>query len=428
MTARSDAARRLDTLASRGIRPGLGTMRAVLEALGNPHLAVPTVLVAGTNGKGSTVAMLSAIAQAGGYRCGRFTSPMLARLEDQLAIAGTSIDETRLAACLETVISTAERRAPGHLTPFEAMAAAAFVWLADEGVDLAVVEVGMGGTDDACNVAEPMLSMITTIGDDHRRFLGPTRADIARSKAGVLRSGRPGVVGWLDARDAAVVRDHAVRVGARPRFAAEAVTSMRRTTSGLEGQEVDLETDRQCYRLSVPLAGEHQATNAVLAVLAAEILSEAGFPRLDRDVIERGIRSCQWPGRIERCVGPSGRPILLDAAHNADGARALAHTLGEVGVAYDLLFGTFEDKPAGQMLSLLTAGARRVHLVAVDHPRSWDPLAWSAAQSDVSRFPVVADLGAGLALDGRVPLLVCGSLHLIGVARARLGAPTGVTP
>ncbi|RMH22622.1 MAG: bifunctional folylpolyglutamate synthase/dihydrofolate synthase [Acidobacteria bacterium] len=432
MSTPADATAQLAALAPRGIRPGLDVLRAVLAALGQDPQALPAVLVAGTNGKGSTAALLAAMAKAAGYRTGLYTSPPLGGPAEQIAVDGRPIEQPALAELLAQVTAVAEAVRPGMLTAFEALTAAAFRHFAAAAVDLAVLEVGMGGELDATNVAAPRLAVITSVALDHRDFLGPTTADVARHKAGILRRRRPAVAGWLGADAEAVVRRAARELDAPLIVAPDAVRRLERREVGRGRQRVELATAAGAYGLELPLAGAHQARNLALAVLAAEALRDAGFAGLDAAAIARGSAACRWPGRLEtRTAG--GRELILDAAHNPAAADALAAYLEELGKPVDLLFGAFRDKDAGAMLARLAPRARRIVLTAPPGPRAWDAAAWAARHPGIATAvePDLRDALEALLMPGEPPLVVCGSLALVGAIRSMLEArtepPTGTT-
>ena len=424
--------RRLEGL---GIRLGLDRMREMLARFGNPELAAPSVLVAGSNGKGSTSALLASIARAAGYRTALYTSPHLERVEERLQISGEPIPSDALGRILARIVEATERAGEGLPTYFEAMTLAAFLWFAERRVELAVLEVGLGGRLDATNVADPMLSLIASISLEHREMLGDTLAAIAREKAGILRPGRPALA-WIEADEALdSVRAEAARIGARLESARDRVRIVRAMPRGWDGQEVEIETARGRYRLDFALPGEHQLRNLGLAVAAAEQLEELGWSRIDRAAIERGVAACRWPGRLESLLlpgvnGKAGKRVVLDAAHNPEGAemlgRFLAERQAETGEGVDLLLGLLGDKDAAQMLGHLAPRAARIVLTAPPSPRAKDPAELAALlppDATVEIAEVVADLDQALdralALSPRT-LVVCGSIFLIGAVRERL--------
>ena len=408
---------RLDGL---GIKLGLERAGALLAALGEPQRRFPSVLVAGTNGKGSTSALLAAMAQAAGYRTGLYTSPHLENVEERLRIDGRPIEPGRFAALLAGLVELAERETGSPPTYFEAVTLAAFLWFAEERVDLAVVEVGLGGRLDATNLADPTLSLITPIGFDHQEYLGNTLAAIAREKAGILRPGRPALV-WIEEPEAAEsVRQAAAELGADLRFASEEVAVEGIDFTGWAGQRVRLATPLRRYDLQLALLGDHQAKNLGLAVRAAEALSGLGFERIGPQAIADGAAACRWPGRLEAIELPSGRRMLLDAAHNPAGAAVLAEFLDRIGTPVDLLFGVLADKDYREMIGLLAPRTRRVVLTTPASPRAKAPeelvpLFGTGREVVVEPDPARA-LERALALGGEI-LVVCGSIFLVGEIR-----------
>lgn len=383
-------------------------MRELLAGFGDPQLRYRTVLVAGSNGKGSTSALLAAMVSAAGLRTGLYTSPHLESVEERLRIDGRAIDPEELGGLLERIVRDAEP------TYFEAVTVAAFLWFAEQQVDLAVIEVGMGGRLDATNVCEPELSLITSISLEHREHLGDTLAAIAREKAGTFRPGRPALVWLEDPEPSAAVREVAAELGTDLRFAPELVKVRR------DGGRVKLATPKGEHDLELALPGAHQARNLALAVLAAEELG------IGPESIAEGARSCRWPGRLEKVELPGDRSVLLDAAHNPEGAAALAEFLEG---PFDLLFGALADKDAADMLGPLAKRARRITLTtpASDRARSPEELAALLPGREVE---VVPDLGQALerALRPGARLVVCGSIYLIGEVRRRLRQNFGVPP
>jgi dihydrofolate synthase/folylpolyglutamate synthase len=419
----------LSRLEGLGIKLGLERARDLLVRMGEPQRRFPSVLVAGTNGKGSTSSFLAAMARAAGYRTGLYTSPHLESVEERLRIDGSAIDSGRLGAILEDLVGLAERETGSPPTYFEAVTLAAFRWFAEEQVDLAVLEVGLGGRLDATNLADPILSLITPIGFDHREFLGDTLAAIAREKAGILRSGRPALAWIEDAEPAESAQTVAGEVGADLRFASREVRIEAVEPHGWEGQRIRLATPTRQYELEIALLGDHQATNLGLAVRAAESLASQGFDRLDSHAIAAGAAACRWPGRLEPIALPEGRRVLLDAAHNPDGAEVLARFLGRLGKPVDLLFGVLADKDYGEMLPRLAVHARHVVLTRPVSPRAKDPAELVTLLTGRESVLVEPDpfraLDRALALDGEI-LVACGSIFLVGEIRKTLRERFGV--
>jgi len=420
----SDAAARY--LASRtrlGVKFGLATIRAVLERMGRPQSAFRTLLVAGTNGKGSVVAYADAALRASGLRVGRYTSPHLERVNERIAVDGRDIPARALRSAVLRVRDTAaalvrEGAIPAHPTYFEVLTAAAFAHFRDAAVDVAVLEVGMGGRLDATNVAEPLASAIVSIDLDHQAYLGRSRAAIAREKAGVLRRGRTTVLGPM----AAAAR-RAIAEAARP-LRARLVDAARGCAVGIGPGGIDLRTPAGRYRGIRSLAGRHQVDNVVVAVRLLEEARAAGLG-FDAAALPRALAAARWPGRLERIAGRP--PVLLDGAHNPAAARALRDHLRGIG-PFVLVFGAMRDKDIAGMARVLFPLARAVVLTRprVDRAatpaeiaRRAGPLAAGARRESAPRRALLwARRRAGP--DGTV--VVAGSLFLVGALRGAAAA------
>ena len=422
----------LARLERQGVRLGLEPLRALLARLDDPQLVVPTVLVAGTNGKGSVAAMLAGIGCAAGLVTGLYTSPHLEDYRERLRVDGQAIAPVPFAALLDEVVAAA----PTLPTCFEALTAAAFLWFARQRLDLAVLEVGLGGRLDATNSAEPELSVITPIALDHRELLGETLALIAGEKAGILRRDRPAVAWTEPAEVGRALRTAAERIGSPLReipatveiTAAEAVdTSRQAWVDAAAGTLLRCRTALGSYAFRLPFAGAHQRGNGALAIAAAEELYRLGRRAVTAEAIVAGVEGTRWPGRLETVALPSGARVVLDGAHNPAGAEALAAHLRASGAPFDLLFGVLADKDAPGMLAPLAPLARRLVATMPPSPRALGATAIAA----LAGRPVLAidDLDAALtaALDAAPgQLVVAGSLFLVGAVRRLLGARFGV--
>ncbi|HMB52855.1 MAG TPA: folylpolyglutamate synthase/dihydrofolate synthase family protein [Thermoanaerobaculia bacterium] len=425
-----EAARALEDLQRFGMHLGLGHVRRLLAELDDPHTAVPSVVVAGTNGKGSTSALLASIAEAAGYHAGLYTSPHLQQVEERVRVDGRDADGELLGEAILDVVAAAGRVLDDPPTYFEALTAAAFLVFRRAGVELAVLEVGLGGRLDAVNVAEPELSVITPVSLEHRGILGDTLLDIAREKAAVLRRGRPAVA-WGEAPE---VRQ--ALLGAEVTFADDEVSADSVERLGWQGQRFHLTTPVRRYDLHLPLLGRHQRINLALAVRAAELLLDHGWRHFDAAAIRAGAAHVRWPGRLEVLEPPAGgeettvERVLLDAAHNPHGAEALAGFLAEVTEEEGepppaLLFGVLDDKEAERMLPLLAERAGKVVLTRPPGDRGRDPEELVGLLPEGCEAEVVAGvedaLQRALATAGRAKtLVVCGSIFLIGAVRGQL--------
>jgi dihydrofolate synthase/folylpolyglutamate synthase len=421
LSARLPSLSRLDSLDLRGIRLGLAAIDAVCERLGRPERRAPSVLVAGTNGKGSTAATLSAIAAAAGVRAGLYTSPHLMDVTERIRFGADDIAPEELDAALGEVFAAADRAPAVPVTYFEAMTAAAFTAFARRGLDLAVLEVGLGGRLDATNVAPAVLSVVTSISLDHVEDLGPTVAKIAFEKAGVFRSKRPALVASRIPEALAVFDEAARQAGAE----LHRMVDETRIVGGepaLSGTRFRLTTPGRAYDLATPLAGLHQMENAATAVRAAELLSPA--LRIDSEAVVRGVAAVRWPGRLEGFV-VRGRTVLVDGCHNAEGAVALASFITGARLEPDLVFGAMADKDIESMGVSLAPVVRRIRLVPAGSQRAASPeeliRRFAPRRPDASAAEGLADALEELLSDpSSETIIIAGSLYLVGEARCLL--------
>jgi dihydrofolate synthase/folylpolyglutamate synthase len=386
--------------------------------LGDPQRAFPVIHITGTNGKGSTARMLSALMAAHGLSVGTYTSPHLERVNERIAWNGEPIDDDALAAALLD-LEPYEDHVGVRLTHFELLTAAAFRWFADNAVEVAVVEVGMGGRWDATNVADGAVAVVTNVGLDHAEIIGPTRVEIAQEKSGIVKPGSVLVLGETDpelvpifeARPSAAVWHRDQEFGAE------------RNVVALGGRVIDVRTPSALIEdLFIPVHGAHQGDNAACALAGAE----AFFGRaLEEAVVVEAFAGVSVPGRFE--IVRRRPTVVLDGAHNPDGARALAQTLEEdfAGRAPEVLVvGFTTGRDPAEMLGIL--GADRARLVIAcrpPHPRGMDPAEVVSAASAAGIEAVAAtSVGAAVAramesVSDEELILVTGSLYLVGDAR-----------
>ena len=456
----------------------LAHMRVLLGALGHPERDFPCVLIAGTNGKGSTAATLASILQASGLKTGLYTSPHLVRINERIRLNGLAISDDDFALVHDVVGRTAERLVgegdlPWHPSFFEMLTAMAFEYFARNRPGMVVLEVGMGGRLDATNVVEPRISVITDISLDHQKYLGETIPKIAREKAGIIRPG--GVVVTLpqlpEANDVighAILDAEARAVNAVPYVPPVSPGSQYPdldSESGLgkgtalavppevdldaalaaEGRQADLRRPqrrmsyvRQRYPLEVlgntitvdsPLIGRHQLRNTALAVAAAVELREQGCLQITPGSIERGIRETYWPGRFQVVASEGGNPeYVLDVAHNPAGAwslrSALSNTYGERAIT--LVFGVLRDKAMSEIAEILFPIAERVIVTRANNPRSA-----SASEIREAARRVAADIAdaenvatalqqATRAAGANGLVVITGSIYIVGEAMQAL--------
>ncbi len=438
----------------------LAHMRVLLAALEHPEQRFPGVLIAGTNGKGSTAATLASILQASDLRTGLYTSPHLVRINERIRISGKEISDDDFALLHDVVDRTAERlveegELPWHPSFFEMLTAMAFEYFAQRRVDIAVLEVGMGGRLDATNVIEPRVSIITDISLDHQKFLGNTVAEIAGEKAGIIRPG--GVVVTLPQQPQAndVIGNTILELGARgvsavpyvppvsPASAQYLVSSTQRKPLIAEGAKQDAEdAEKNISGLGHPvsryplqvmgnqilvetaLLGRHQLRNVALAIAAAVELGNQGFA-ITTESIERGIRETQWPGRFQVIAATDVAPeYVFDAAHNPAGAWALRSTLSACyeDQALIFVFGAMRDKAIGEISEILFPLAERVITTRADNPRSAAPdeirAAAARTSAEIEGAPdVAAALDRARTLSGpKGVVVITGSIYIVGEA------------
>jgi dihydrofolate synthase/folylpolyglutamate synthase len=419
----------------------LAHMRVLLSALDNPERRFPGVLIAGTNGKGSTAATLASILRASGVRTGLYTSPHLARINERIQIDGEQIGDDDFALVHDLVDRTAERlvgegELPWHPSFFEMLTAMAFEYFARRKVEIAVLEVGMGGRLDATNVIEPRVSVITDISLDHQKFLGDTVSEIAGEKAGIIRSG--GVVVTLPQQPQAndVIGRRIMELGAQAVSAVPYVppvspASAQYVVAGREKMvcRYPLQVMGSQILVETPLIGRHQLRNVALAIATAEELGRQGFP-VTAASIESGIRETRWPGRFQALPATEDAPeYVFDVAHNPAGAWALRSTLsaGYADRPLTFIFGAMRDKAIGEMAEILFPLAERVIATHADNPRAATTGEIREAAARTSTIiKEAADVAAALAMAKTsvrpdTLVVITGSIYIVGEAMRLLG-------
>jgi dihydrofolate synthase/folylpolyglutamate synthase len=415
----------LDTLLApyqrSGINLGLTRIQALLARLGNPQRRVPIVHVAGSNGKGSVCAYLSSILTAAGYRVGRYTSPHLIRWTERLVLNEQPIPERCLIQLLEEIAPQAPAGLPESPTLFEVTTAAAWLYFAQENVDVAVMEVGLGGRLDATNVVDdPLVTIITSLSLEHCHILGPTLADIAREKAGILKLGRPAILGTFPPEAETVVAERVQALNCPAVWVAPA----REFTQN--GQDWAQWGD---FVYPLPLLGRHQLINSALALATVESLNRQGF-LITPESIQRGFAQTQWPGRLQWL----GENFLIDGAHNGAGAEVLAEYVRRLNRPVCWVIGMVKTKDPVEIFRALLQPGDRLFLTAVPEHASADPgeLAALAGKLCPGLGQVETEEDLFTALDQAQkfspPALVvlCGSLYLVGHYLQRAQNPGAV--
>ena len=436
----------LDYLYARGhemqtMNLGLARIHALTEAAGHPERGYPAVLIAGTNGKGSTAAMTFAVARAAGLRTGLYTSPDLVKITERIRITDRGVtrdiseDEfalhaTQVRALGERLLAAGELMSVPSL--FEQVTMIAYLFFAFQQVELVVFEVGLGGRLDATNVCAPIVTAITPIDLDHQRHLGETLAEIAGEKAGIIRPGVPVIVAPQHAEALAVIAERAnllmapqVRVSDELQDAAVFGYTASHDVTKLDGlglYRVRYVHAGGSYDLALGLRGQYQVVNALTVIHLVERLQAHGLP-ITTSAIHQGLRECEWPGRLELVNWPHGRvPLLLDGAHNPAGAQVLRQFLEEfcIKLPLTMIFGAMSDKPFAEMEEILLPVAEQVIVARVNNPRSATAaeLVERAEAHGIKALPA-DNVAQAIELAQQITphnglICVCGSLYLVG--------------
>ena len=419
-----------------GIKFGLSNIQTLVASLGDPQKSFRSILIAGTNGKGSVTAMVDTALRAADLRVGRYTSPHLIRLEERFAINGRPVPTDILARVVSDLRTHIERlivdgRLEAPPTFFEATTAVGFELFRRERVEVAVLEVGLGGRLDATNIVDPAAAAITSIDFDHEQYLGHTLGAIAAEKAGVIRRGIPVVVGPLPAEARAVIAATCENSGAEMIEADAGVSIDTRHDAGITS--VHVVTPQHDYGwVQLGLRGDHQVPNALVAIRLLEEL-QTTMP-IAFDEIAAGIRDVRWPGRLQMVDAGGGRQVLLDAAHNPAGASALARYLArEFPEPLPLVFGAMRDKDVVPMLKTLLPIAGNVVMTQAATPRARDAAELADIACELTPHARVAvERNPAKALErawSHGPLVVAaGSIFLIGDILAALGVTASDAP
>ena len=410
----------LEHYAWQGSRLGLSRIKELLERLDNPQHALKFIHIAGTNGKGSTAAILASILQASGYQTGLFTSPYIQTFHERMQVNGQHVTDNDLAQLVKTIRPVAAMM-EDHPTTFELVTAAAFLWFLQKKCDVVVLETGMGGALDATNVIEaPEICVITPIDMDHMEQLGETIEKIARTKAGIIKPGAPVVIGRQKLSALAVLEEVCVAQTS----AAHLVdfSAISGTESSLFGQTFNF-AGRNGLKLS--LLGTHQLDNAAVALTVIDVLTQKGWV-IPGDAIRHGLSHVTWPGRFE--LASQNPPIIFDGAHNAQGAQILAENLKGYcpGKKITFIIGTLADKDVDGLIAPLLPMADGFFTITPDNPRALDATLLAekiqAKGMSATAYPnMQTALNAAQNHAGaNGTLCVCGSLYNIGAAKTAL--------
>ena len=406
-----------------GHKPGLSRTRTLLAALGDPHRQLKFIHVAGTNGKGSTAAMLAACLQAAGYRVGLYTSPFINRFNERIQVDGEQIPDRALVQLVEQVKPAADAMADVP-TEFEIITALGMLWFAQQRCDIVVLEVGLGGTLDSTNVIDPPeCAVITALGMDHVRELGPTLAEIASAKAGIIKPGSP-VVSYGGAPEADAV---IARAAARQNAPLTVVDFAKLNVRGGDLDGVNFDFDG-LENIRLPLIGSYQPKNAAVAITALRVLRQRGW-NIPESAIRQGLEQVSWPGRFE--LLRHSPAFLLDGSHNAHGMRATVQSLRDrfPGQKFVFLLSIMADKDVDEMLELLLPLAKRFVTVAAHTPRAMpaQTLAEHIRVRGGTAEPapsIEAGVACAVALGGSGPVCALGTLYFSGEVRTAFAQQT----
>jgi dihydrofolate synthase/folylpolyglutamate synthase len=398
-----------------GVHLGLERIHQLLQKLDNPHQQIPIIHIAGTNGKGSVCAYLSSVLTEAGYRVGRYTSPHLIDWTERICINQKQISPTELQQCLERVVAATQNNTETP-TQFEIITAAAWLYFAEQKTDIAVIETGLGGRLDATNVCEtPLASVITSISLEHWQILGPTVADIAGEKAGILKAKCPAVIGELPESARIVVEKRIQELDCPATWVKPAIDL------GQGFAEYQLNQNAVKIKYQLPLLGKIQLMNSAIAIATLQTLQNQGW-QISPTAIENGIAKTQWPGRLQQTTWKN-RNILIDGAHNPAAAIALREYVDNLNSSQppiNWVIGILATKDCDDILKALLKKGDRLYLVPVPDQNSSSPAELAALAQiicpELSLCQAFPDSTTALdaAVAGDNLTILCGSLYLVG--------------
>jgi dihydrofolate synthase / folylpolyglutamate synthase len=395
-----------------GVHLGLERILLLLENLGNPQQKVPIIHVAGTNGKGSVCAYLSSTLTAAGYKVGRYTSPHLVNWTERICINGLPIAEENLIDLLEIIQQKIPENEADTPTQFEVITAAAWLHFAQEKVDIAVIEVGLGGRLDATNVvSNPLVSVITSLSLEHWQILGPTLRDIAREKAGVLKPYRPAVIGVLPTEVTVLIRTYLESLQCPARWVSPAKKIVKENQQWARYQTLE-------YPL--PLFGDVQLLNSAIAIAVIQCLRDQGW-EISNLAIQEGMGKTRWAGRLQ-WTSWQGKQILVDGAHNTAAAEALRQYVNSLGKPVHWVMGMLSTKDHASIFQALLHSGDRLSLVPVPDHSSAEPTVLSGIAKGIcpsletleTFLDLPTALESAIATEEESAIVLCGSLYLVG--------------
>jgi len=419
----------LENLTKFGFNFGLGRIEELLRRLGNPHTKIKAIHIGGTNGKGSTTAMLAAILKESDLRVGMFTSPHLHSYTERYRINGEQISQERIAEMISRLRPHLEdmvREGFEHPTEFEAGTAMAFLYFAEEKVDLLLLEVGLGGAIDSTNVITPVVSVLTNIAMDHMDYLGNTIKEITTVKTGIIKPGVPVVTSARNTEALEIIEVDCLEKSSTLTVVGRQV-NLKQKEFSTEGQRFSVFTPNHSYEdLTLPLLGRHQLTNAAGAVAVIEVLQQLGYS-IPEEAVRKGLAKTNWPARLE--IMRQNPTVLVDAAHNLDGVQSLKQALLDYfpGKKVILVLGMLGDKERSKVVAELTPLADSVVITKPNSPRAgdWELLAYEArkfADKVVLIESITEAVDAAMAMAGEKDLVcITGSFYMVAEAREHVG-------
>lgn len=405
----------LENLTIYGIKTGVEHTKILAEGIGNPHNSFPSILISGTNGKGSTAAYLESILKQNGYKTGLFTSPHLIDVRERIRVNGELISKKLFSYAISKVKEKSLQLKKKKIidedpTFFEVLTLAAFQVFKEEGIDIAVVEVGMGGRNDCTNILDPVVSVVTNVSFDHQQYLGKTLKDISFEKSGIFRKERWALVGKTSFKVNQYLKNGAIKKGAK-------YISLREGKIVKEDNGYLLKIQKKEMKFPTPpLIGKHQITNVALSVLICEKLKELGY-KINEESIKNGIKKCKWEGRIQKVMKKPD--TYLDGAHNIDGIKCLKDFIKSLKQRKKvLLFGALKDKPIKKMVKIVEPFFNEIIFTRIEMKRG-------ARKEDYEKIdlnrklifikdPFKALKKAREKAGVKGVVVVCGSLYLVG--------------
>ena len=408
-----------------GIKLGLEKILFLLKKFGNPHLKYPSVLIGGTNGKGSVAKTLSEILKSAGYKTGLYISPHLVDIKERISISGEKIGEEEFKEKIRDLKKILSKL-PYHMYPtfFEAITSIAFSYFAEKKIDILICEVGMGGRFDATNVLPSFLEIITRIGIEHTKYLGKTYREIAREKAGIIKERSIVISSKQNIEAEEVIKNKVKEKKAEIYFYGKDFFS-RRVEKGIEGQKFNFYGKEKIRNIKIPLLGKYQIENVSLAIQSSLIMKEKGF-RIEREDIYEGVKRVEWPGRFQ--ILKEKPLIILDGAHNPDGINSLLSTIKDIfpDKKFSFLVAILKDKDYLKMVRKISKFADEIIFAKLETERGIEPEKLSSILRENKKIKIFSNVKESWEYIEKTEenWIICGSLYLAGEILSLKGKAT----